>query len=78
MWHFIRVYAVCWDKNDFLRKKNTIDSEIETGEPFNYTIDHSKFIASIQKEEFTYALRVLLIFNIKVLNYTYMMKHQIL
>ena len=26
--------------------------EIITGDPLNYTVDHSKFIASIQKEEF--------------------------
>ena len=26
--------------------------EIKTCDPLNYTIDHSKFIASIQKEEF--------------------------
>ena len=26
--------------------------EIKTCDPLNYTMDHSKFIASIQKEEF--------------------------
>ena len=26
--------------------------EIKTFDPLNYTMDHSKFIASIQKEEF--------------------------
>ena len=34
--------------------------EIVTCDPLNYTMDHFKFIASIQKEEFISALRVLL------------------
>ena len=33
-------------------KKLQFCLEIKTCDPLNYTVDHSKFIASIQKEEF--------------------------
>ena len=56
--------------------------EIVTGDHLNYTMDHSKFTASIQKEEYNSLVHLcfyLLLFNSKVLNYMYeMMKHQIL
>ena len=34
------------------REKLQFCLEIKTCDPLNYTMDHSKFIASIQKEEF--------------------------
>ena len=34
------------------REKLQFSLEIKTCDPLNYTMDHSKFIASIQKEEF--------------------------
>ena len=34
------------------REKTAICLEIKTCDPLNYTMDHSKFIATIQKEEF--------------------------
>ena len=51
MWHFIRVHTVCYDKNDLQGKKLQYCLKIKTCAPLNYTMDHSKFIASIQKEE---------------------------
>ena len=39
--------------------------EIVTCDRLSYTMDHSKFIASIQKDKFICALRVLLIVNYK-------------
>ena len=48
-------------------EKTTI---ILTCDPVNYTMDHSKLIASIQKEEFISGLRVLFLFKRKVLNYS--------
>ena len=61
-------------------KKTTIyfKLEIVICDPLNYTMDHSKFIASIQKENFTSAVSILLIFNSRDLNYMYILKHQIL
>ena len=59
-WHFIRVYTVCFDKIDRKRKKIQFYLEIVTYNPLNYTMDHSKFIASTQKEEFISALRFFL------------------
>ena len=35
-----------------VREKLQLYLEIKTCDPLNYTMDHSKFIASIQKEEF--------------------------
>ena len=34
------------------RERTAICLEIKTCDPLNYTMDHSKFISSIQKEEF--------------------------
>ena len=39
-------------QNDLQRKKCNFILEIKTCDPLNYTMDHPKFIASIQKEEF--------------------------
>ena len=53
---------------------------MKTCDPLNYTIDHSKFIASIQKEEFISSFKSSANYYIQQqsLNYMYMMKHQIL
>ena len=52
----------------FREKKLQINFEIVTCDPCNFIMDHSKLIASVQKEEFISALRGLLItiFNSKV------------
>ena len=56
--------------------------EIKTCDPLNYTKDHSKFIASILKEEFISSFKSSVNYYIQQqsLNvmYMYMMKHQIL
>ena len=54
--------------------------KIKTCDPLNYTMDHSKFIASIQKEEFISSFKSSANYCIQQqrLNYMYMMKHQIL
>ena len=54
--------------------------EILTCDTLNYTMDHSKFIASIQKEEFKSAFKGSADYYIQQqsLNNMYMMKHQIL
>ena len=39
-------------KNNLQRKKLQFYLEIITCDPLNYTMDHSKLIASIQKEKF--------------------------
>ena len=50
MQNFIRVYAVCYDKNDVQR--NTIFFGNYNLWPLDiYTVDHPKFIVSNQKEE---------------------------
>ena len=79
MWQFIRVYTVCYDKND-LKGKLQFCLKIKTCDPLNYTMDHSKFIASIQKEEFISSFKSSANYYIQqqILNYMYMMKHQIL
>ena len=51
------------------REKMQFCLEIKTCDPLNYTMDHSKFIASIQKEEFISSFKTVLlitIFNSKV------------
>ena len=57
----------------FQRKKLQFYFKKLTCDPLNNTMDHSKCIASIQKEEFIKALRILLITisNSKILNYMY-------
>ena len=54
--------------------------EIKTVDPLNYAMDHIKFIASIQKEEFTSSFKSSANYYIQQqsLNYMCMMKHQIL
>ena len=54
--------------------------EIKTCDPLNYTMDHSKFIASIQKDELNSSFKSSANYYIQQesLNYMYMMKHQIL
>ena len=54
--------------------------KIVTCDPLNFTRDHSKFIASIQKEEFISAFKGFADNYIwqQSLNYMYIMKHQIL
>ena len=54
--------------------------EIKTCDPLNYTMDHSKFIASIQKKEFISSFKssANYYFQQQSLNYMYMMKHQIM
>ena len=54
--------------------------EIKTCDPLNNTMDHSKFIASIQLEEFISSFRSSANYYIQqqCLNHMYMMKHQIL
>ena len=54
--------------------------EIKTCDPLNYIMDHSKFIASIQKEELISSFNSSANYYIQQqnLNYMYMMKHQIL
>ena len=62
------------------REKLQFCLEIKTCHPLNYTIDHSKFIASIQKEEFICSFKSSANYYIQQqsLNVMYMMKHQIL
>ena len=59
--------------------------EIVSCDPLNFTMDHSKFIASIQKEEFISAFKGSADYYIQQQNLNYMynnniiiMKHQIL
>ena len=53
--------------------------EIKTCDPLNYTMDHSKFIASIQKEEIISSFKSSANYYTQQqsLNVMYMMKHQI-
>ena len=60
-----------------LRQKLQFCLEIKTCDPLNYTMDHSKLIASIQKEEFISSFKSSAIQQLS-LHYMYMMKHQIL
>ena len=62
------------------REKLQFCLEIKTCDPLNYTMDHSKLIASIQKEEFISSFKISSYYYIQQqsLNYMYMMKHQIL
>ena len=61
-------------------KKLQFCLEIKTCDPLNYTMDHSKFIASIQKEEFISSFKISANYYTQQqsLNVMYMMKHQIL
>ena len=54
--------------------------EIKTCSPLNYTMEHSKFIASIQEEEFISSFKTSAKYYIQQqsLNNMYMVKHQIL
>ena len=54
--------------------------EIKTCDPLNYTMDHSKYIASIKKLEFISSFMSSNNYYIQQqsLNYMYMMEHQIL
>ena len=54
--------------------------EIITSDTLNYTMDNSKLISSIQKEEFISSFKGPANYYIQQqsLNYMYMMKHQIL
>ena len=54
--------------------------EIVTCDPLHFTMDHFKFIAPIQKEEFISAFKGSADYYIQQqsLNYMYIMKHQIL
>ena len=52
MLYFIRVHTVCYDKNNLQRNKYIFYVKIITYDPSVYTMDHPKFIASNQKEEF--------------------------
>ena len=62
------------------REKTEFFLEVKTCDPLNYTMDHSKFIASIKKEEFICAFKSSANYYIQQqsLNVMYMMKHQIL
>ena len=64
----------------FRGKKLQFSLEIKTCDPLNYTMDHSKIIASIQKKEFISSFKSSANYYIQQqsLNYMYMMKHQIL
>ena len=61
-------------------KKLQFCLEIKTCDPLNYSMDHSKFIASIPKVEFIRSFKSSANYYIQQqsLNYMYMMKHQIL
>ena len=61
------------------RRKLQFYIETATCDPLNYTLDYSKFIASIQEEEFTRAFKGSADYYIQQqsLNYMYMVKHQI-
>ena len=61
-------------------KKLQFCLEIKTCDPLNYTMDNSKFVATIQKEEFISLYKSSANYYIQQqsLNYMYMMKHQIL
>ena len=61
-------------------EKMQFSLKIKTCDPLNYTMDHSKFIASIQKKEFISSFKSSANYYIQQqsLNYMYMMKHQIL
>ena len=58
-----------------LRQKRFSAKRIVTFDPLNYIIDHFKFIASIQKEEFISAFKDSADYYIH--NYMFMMKYQI-
>ena len=62
------------------RGKLQFSLEIQTCDPLYYTMDHSKFIASIQKEEFISSFKSSAYYYIQQqsLNNMYMMKHQTL
>ena len=59
------------------REKLPFCLEIKTCDPLNYTMDHSKFIASIQKEEIISSFKSSANYYIQQqsLNYMYMMEH---
>ena len=63
-----------------IREKQQFCLEIKTCDPLNDIMDHSKFITSIQKEEFISSFKSFVNYYIQLqsLNYMYMMKHQIL
>ena len=65
------------ETNMIFRGKLQYCLEIETCDPLNYTVDHSKFIASIQKEEFISSFKSSVNYYIQqqCLNYMYIMKH---
>ena len=67
-------------QNDLQRKKLQFYLEIVICDPLGYTMDHSKFIGSIQKEELISAFKGSAdsCMQQQSLNYMYMMKHQIL
>ena len=58
MWHFYQGLH-CLLKND-IHGKLQFCLEIKTCDPLNYTLDHSKFIASIQKEGFIGSFKVII------------------
>ena len=62
------------------REKLQFYLEIKTCDPLDYTMDHSKLIAPIQKEEFISSFKSSANYYIQQqsLNYVFMMKHQIL
>ena len=47
----LRVYTVCYDKNNLRRKKCNFYLEIIACDPLIYKLDHPVFIASNHKEE---------------------------
>ena len=51
MWHFIRFYIICQDKNDLQRKKYNFCLKIITCDPLIYAMDQPKCIVLNQKEE---------------------------
>ena len=59
-----------------LREKMQFYFEIKTCDPLNYTMDHSKFIASIQKEECISSFKSSAYYYIQQqsLNYMYLIK----
>ena len=61
-------------------KKHQFCLEIKTCDPLNYTMDHSKFIALIQKEDFIRSFKSSANYYTQQqsLNYMYMMKQRIL
>ena len=63
-----------------MKKKLQFYLEIVTCDPFNYIMDHSKLIASIQKEEFISSFKSPANYYIQqqILNCMYIMKYQTL